>query len=128
MVCTEHVEIDKTELTQHLIMAGASSSSSLSSSSSSSVRGDAAAKCLLALALCHSTVRDPVAQAESSSSSSSAAAAATSSAEASQPSFLSCCTPHSPANDDVSLADPSAGAGFRVLGLGFMVFGLVFSV
>ena len=126
MVCSEHVEIDKTELSQHLIMAG--STSSLSAAAETSVRGDAAAKCLLALALCHSTVRDPVAPAESSSSSSSAAAAAPSAVAASPPSLLSCCVPHSPPHDDVSLADLSAGLGFGVCGLGLGFKGLGFGL
>jgi hypothetical protein len=75
------------------------------------LRGDAAAKCLLALALCHSTVREPVDAPEESSQSSSPDAA---SAKPNRASIMSCCTPPAPANDDVSIAGGAAGSYFHV--------------
>ena len=103
-ICTEHVEIDKADLSRHLLMAG----SSPSSSSEVAVRGIAAAKCLLALALCHSTVRDPTDS--ESPSSSSAAAAASADGDDDRPGMLSCCRPSRSAKDDVSMADEASGA------------------
>ncbi len=83
-------------------MAGASPSSS----SEVAVRGIAAAKCLLALALCHSTVRDPT---DSESPSSSSAAAAAADGDDDRPGMLSCCRPSQAAKDDLSMADDASG-------------------
>jgi hypothetical protein len=113
-ICTEHVEIDKAEITHHLTMGGASSSSS--SSSEVTRRGDAAAKCLLALALCHSTVRDPADSDPTSESSSTQNVAA---AQSKCPSLMSCCLQSSSAKDDVSMAGGSAGL-FECLVVGFV--------
>ena len=83
-----------------------------SSSSEVAVRGVAAAKCLLALALCHSTVRDPTDSESPSSSASSAAAAAAAAGgggDDDRPCMLSCCRPSQTAQDDVSMAEEASG-------------------
>jgi hypothetical protein len=100
-VCTEHVEIDKSEIAQHLLMAAQSSSPS----SAIAVRGDAAAKCLLALALCHSTVRDPA-------TSSATPAADVPSRQPGRSSFMACCPSSSAADDRDAPAADDAGVVF----------------